>query len=252
MEEPDIVAELIQEYRNAGSKIIFTNTFSANGPSVADSGYTVEQIVRSALEIAHGELDGSDVKIALDIGPLTGLLKPFGNISEADAEAIFTEQIEAGMKGKPDLVVLETFMDLKMMKIAANIASKYDLPIFCSFSFVKTAKGKGARTMMGDSIDKILDGLREFEPAAVGMNCSAGPELALPVIREFSEKTDIPLMYKPNAGQPTLEGGSEFDFEVFAEDVAKAAVLPGVKYIGGCCGSGPKYIEALRKKCMGE
>ena len=247
IEKPDIVSQLINEYYEAGSKIILANTFSANGPSVADSGYTVEQIVSSAMEIAHGALDGKDAKIALSVGPLTGLLKPFGNISEEEAVEIFTEQIEAGVKGKPNVIFLQTFMDLKMMQIAARIARKHDIPLFCSFSFVKSAKDKGSRTMMGNSIDDILKGLAEFKP--VGLNCSLGPEMALPIIEEYSQKTDIPLIFKPNAGKPTLEGGSQFDYDTFAEDIAKAACVPGVKYIGGCCGSNAKYIEALRKKC---
>lgn len=249
IEKPDIVSQLINEYYEAGSKIILANTFSANGPSVADSGYTVEQIVSLAMEIAHGALDGKDAKIALSVGPLTGLLKPFGNISEEEAVEIFTEQIEAGVKGKPDVIFLQTFMDLKMMQIAARIARKHDIPLFCSFSFVKSAKDKGSRTMMGNSIDDILKGLAEFKPDAVGLNCSLGPEMALPIIEEYSQKTDIPLIFKPNAGKPTLEGGSQFDYDTFAEDIAKAACVPGVKYIGGCCGSNAKYIEALRKKC---
>lgn len=249
IEKPDIVSQLINEYYEAGSKIILANTFSANGPSVADSGYTVEQIVSSAMEIAHGALDGKDAKIALSVGPLTGLLKPFGNISEEEAVEIFTKQIEAGVKGKPNVIFLQTFMDLKMMQIAARIARKHDIPLFCSFSFVKSAKDKGSRTMMGNSIDDILKGLAEFKPDAVGLNCSLGPEMALPIIEEYSQKTDIPLIFKPNAGKPTLEGGSQFDYDTFAEDIAKAACVPGVKYIGGCCGSNAKYIEALRKKC---
>ena len=201
------------------------------------------------MEIAHGALDGKDSKIALSVGPLTGLLKPFGNISEEEAGEIFTEQIEAGVKGKPDVIFLQTFMDLKMMQIAARIARKHDIPLFCSFSFVKSAKDKGSRTMMGNSIDDILKGLAEFKPDAVGLNCSLGPEMALPIIEEYSQKTDIPLIFKPNAGKPTLEGGSQFDYDTFAEDITKAACVPGVKYIGGCCGSNAKYIEALRKKC---
>ena len=225
IEKPDIVSQLINEYYEAGSKIILANTFSANGPSVADSGYTVEQIVSSAMEIAHGALDGKDSKIALSVGPLTGLLKPFGNISEEEAAEIFTEQIEAGVKGKPDVIFLQTFMDLKMMQIAARIARKHDIPLFCSFSFVKSAKDKGSRTMMGNSIDDILKGLAEFKPDAVGLNCSLGPEMALPIIEEYSQKTDIPLIFKPNAGKPTLEGGSQFDYDTFAEDITKAACV---------------------------
>lgn len=249
IEKPDIVLKLTKEYYEAGSKIILANTFSANGPSVAESGYTVEQVMSSAMDIAHQALDGTDAKIALSIGPLTGLLKPFGNISEDEAMEIFTEHIEAGVKGKPDVIFLQTFMDLKMMQIAARIARKHEIPLFCSFSFVKSAKDKGSRTMMGNSIDDILKGLAEFKPDAVGLNCSLGPEMALPIIEEYSQKTDIPLIFKPNAGKPTLEGGSQFDFDVFADDIVKAACVPGVKYIGGCCGSNPKYISTLRKKC---
>ena len=249
LEKPDIVLKLTKEYYEAGAKIILANTFSANGPSVSESGYTVEQVVSSAMDIAHQALDGTEARIALSIGPLTGLLKPFGNISEEEATEIFTEHIEAGVKGKPDVIFLQTFMDLKMMQIAAKIARKHDIPLFCSFSFVKSAKDKGSRTMMGNSIDDILKGLEEFKPDAVGLNCSSGPEMALPIIEEYAQKTDIPLIFKPNAGKPTLEGGNQFDFDVFADDIAKAACVPGVKYIGGCCGSNPKYISTLRRKC---
>ncbi len=247
IEDPDIVFEMMREYADAGSQIVSTNTFSANGPSMEGTGHNVEEIMAAGLEIAHSALDGR-AKIALDVGPLTGLLKPFGTISDEEAHEIFEEQISAGMKGKPDLILLETFLDLKMMQIAASIASKYDIPLFCSMTFAKYSPKKGARTMMGNSIQDIIDGLREYEPAAIGLNCSMGPEETLPIIAEFSEKSDIPLLYKPNAGKPTLEGGTEIDFTLFANAVSKAAELENVKYMGGCCGSTPRYIGALKEK----
>jgi 5-methyltetrahydrofolate--homocysteine methyltransferase len=246
-EDPDIVRELLSEYAEAGSEIILANTFSANRPSMKGTGYTVEQIVTRAMEIAHETIDGK-ASIALAIGPLTGLLKPFGDITAEDAFDYFDEQITAGVKGNPDVIFLQTFIDLEMMKIAARAARKHDVPLFCTMSFAKSSPKKGPRTMMGNSVEDIVKGLEPFHVDGIGMNCSMGPETALPVIEEFSRQTDIPLIFKPNAGKPTLEGGSQFDYSVFAGEVSKAASVPGVKYIGGCCGSNAKYIKALKKK----
>ena len=250
VENPRIVLELHKEMAEAGACYVLANTFSANRPSVEKLGYTVDGIVTPAMELAHEALDGNS-KIVLSIGPLTGMLEPFGDIKEEEAYELFDEQISVGVKGKPDLIYLQTFMDLKMMCIAAKAASKHALPLFCSMSFATISPKKGARTIMGDSVDKIVKELQQFEPMAIGLNCSMGPDEALPVIKEFSEKTDIPLIFKPNAGKPKFEGGSEFDKDVFAEDVAKAAEYKGVKYLGGCCGSNAQYIRALRDKLAG-
>ena len=244
---PAIVRELAGEYIAAGSNFILSNTFSANRPSVEPFGFAVEDIVRKGVAIAKEVADGK-AKVLLDIGPLTGMLEPFGNITKEEAKEYFAEMIDAGMKENPDGILLETFMDLEMLKIAAAEAKRYDVPLMCSMSFTKYNPKKGGRTMFGNTPAQIAKELAQFEPIAIGLNCSEGPEETYPIIKEFSEVTEIPLIYKPNAGTPTEEGGSEFDYNVFAEEVSKAALLPGVTYIGGCCGSGPNYIEALVKK----
>ena len=102
--------------------------------------------------------------------------------------------------------------------------------------------------MFGNTPKQIAETLAAFRPEAIGLNCSEGPEETLPIIKEYSEVTDIPLIYKPNAGKPKVEGGNEVDYNDFAEEVSKAALIPGVKYIGGCCGSSPLYIKALADK----
>ena len=102
--------------------------------------------------------------------------------------------------------------------------------------------------MFGNKPEQIAKELAPFEPEAIGLNCSEGPEETLPIIKEFAEVTDIPLIYKPNAGMPKVEGGSEVDFDDFAREVSKAAELPSLKYIGGCCGSSPDYIRALYER----
>ena len=244
---PDAVVELTEEFIEAGSDFVLSNTFSANRPSVDPYDFTVEEIVRNGIILAK-EAARDKAKVLLDIGPLTGLLIPFGNIAKEEARDCFSEMLRYGMMERPDGILLETFMDLEMLTIAAREASKYDVPLLCSMSFTKFNPKKGGRTMFGNTPKQIAETLKEFRPEAIGLNCSEGPEETLPIIKEFSEVTDIPLLYKPNAGKPTVEGGAEFDYNVFADDVIKACDVPGVKYIGGCCGSSPKYIEALRKK----
>lgn len=244
---PDSVRELTCEFIVAGSDFVLSNTFSANRPSVEPFDFTVEEIVREGIIIAK-DAAKDRAKVLFDIGPLTGLLIPFGKIAKEEAREVFSEMIKYGMMEKPDGIFLETFMDLEMLKIACSEAIKYDVPLLCSMSFTKYNPKKGGRTMFGNTPKQIAETLAQFRPEAIGLNCSEGPEETLPIIKEFSEVTDIPLIYKPNAGKPKVEGGSELDYNEFAEDVSRAAAVPGVKYIGGCCGSSPLYIKALADK----
>lgn len=243
---PDKVVELAGEFIDAGSDFVLSNTFSANRPSVEPFDYSVEEIVREGVILAK-EAAKDRARVLLDIGPLTGLLIPFGKIAKEEARETFAEMLKYGTMEKPDGIFLETFMDLEMLKIAAEEASKYDLPLLLSMSFTKYNPKKGGRTMFGNNPAQIAKTLAPFEPEAIGLNCSEGPEETLPIIKEFAEVTDLPLIYKPNAGMPKVEGGSEVDFDDFAREVSKAAEIPTLKYIGGCCGSSPKYIEALAK-----
>lgn len=244
MEHPDIVKQVAADYVAAGSQIILANTFGANGPAVKrSSDYSVEDVVRAGVRLAKEAAFGTDVKVALDIGPLTVLMEPYGDLTEEEAEEIFREQIGAGMKEQPDLILLETFLDLEMLKVAARVAKSYDVPVFCTMTF----EGRG-RTMMGNRVEDIAEELEELGVDAVGLNCSQGPETAIPVILEFAEHTDLPLIFKPNAGKPVLaEDGSvisPYDAAAFVRDVEPA--LDKVTYLGGCCGSSPEYIRALK------
>ena len=244
---PDKVVELAGEFIDAGSDFVLSNTFSANRPSVEPFDFNVEEIIREGIILAK-EAAKDRAKVLFDIGPLTGLLIPFGKIAKEEAREIFAEMVKYGMLERPDGIILETFMDLEMLKIACEEAVKYDVPLLCSMSFTKYHAKKGGRTMFGNTPAQISKELAPFKPEAIGLNCSEGPEETLPIIKEFSEATDIPLIYKPNAGMPKVEGGSEVDYSDFAEEVSKAALVPGVKYIGGCCGSSPLYIKALADK----
>lgn len=262
IENPKIVRELHEEYIDAGAQLIQANTFAANGPEVSrDSSYSVEQVVRTAVKIAKDVVDkrrseNGGLKLVLAAGPLTGLLKPFGRIEHQTAKDIYEEMIGAGMEEHPDVILLETFMDLEMLKIAARAAKAYDIPVMCSMSFMGANKnGKRppvAITMMGNKVVQIVKEMTELGVNAVGLNCSMGPIDALPVVEEFVAATDLPVIFKPNAGKPLLSAagapaGASFDVEAFANDVLPA-VDKGATYIGGCCGSDPMYIKRLAEK----
>ena len=128
--------------------------------------------------------------------------------------------------------------------IATAEAVKYGLPVMCSMTFEKNGK-----TMFGNSVQDTIDTLAPLGIHAIGLNCSLGPELALPIIKEFSEKTDLPLLFKPNAGKPILSpdgtASAEYTAKQFANDIKPA--LEYVSYIGGCCGSDAVYIKEIRK-----
>ena len=162
-----------------------------------------------------------------------------------EAEEYYREQIGAGMEEKPDVILIQTFIDLEMMIIAVKVAKTYDVPVFCAMSF-----DKNGRTMMGNSVSDMVNGLAEYKVDAVGLNCSIGPEAAVPVMKQFRDCTDMPLLFKPNAGTPIM--GSDgtphtaLNAMTFARDVLPVLEY-NVKYIGGCCGTNPSYI-----KCLGQ
>lgn len=245
IEHPDLVRELHRRYIDAGSQLIQANTFGANGPVVAKaSPYTVEQVVSAGVRLAKEAVQGTDVIVGLSFGPLSVLLEPFGDLEEDECDAIYTEMIDAGVAAGADCVILETFMDVEMMRIAAQAAKRHNVPVLCSMTF----EG-GGRTMMGNTVQQIVDTLTPLGINAIGMNCSLGPTEAMNVIRQFHEATDLPLFFKPNSGKPVITpDGQEiapYTEEHFAQEVAPA--LEFVRYIGGCCGCDDTYIRALKR-----
>ncbi|MBQ7922033.1 MAG: homocysteine S-methyltransferase family protein [Clostridia bacterium] len=242
---PEIVTELNREYADAGAQIVLANTFGANGPAVKRySGFTVENVVKSGVRLAKTAVAGTNAKVALSIGPLSMLMEPWGDLTEEETRVIYEEMIGYGMSEKPDCIMLQTFMDMEMMRVAASAAKQYSVPVYCTMTFEKRGK-----TMMGNSVQDVIDTLTPLGIDAIGMNCSLGPGLALPVIREFREKTDLPLIFKPNAGKPILAADgstvSAYDEATFVREVAPA--LEFADYVGGCCGSNAAYTRALRK-----
>lgn len=234
IEQPQLVLELHRRYIAAGCRMIQTNTFSANPDSVArSSDYSPEQVVRAAVELAKKAVEGTDVKFYLSFGPLSALLEPYGKLTREETFRCYSILAGAGCEAGAEYVMLETFMDLEMMRIAVEAVKQYPLEVVCSMTFEKRM-----RTMMGNSVAQIVAALEPMGISALGMNCSYGPVKALEIIREYSRHTKLPLYFKPNAGV-----GESYGPEDFAAEIAPA--LDYVSYIGGCCGCDDSYIRAL-------
>ena len=247
VENPDIVSELALEYLDAGAQVIQGNTFGANRQAVKRTDYDPALIVSEGIRIVREAIAGR-AKIALTAGPLSELLEPYGDLTEEECFEIYDEMLTAGVSQHPDYIVLETFMDADMIHIAATAAARHGLPILASMSFTEVGK-----TIMGHSVEYFVKKMQDIPLAGIGLNCSLGPEKAVPVIRSFEDYTDLPLLFKPNAGKPILQGGeakTQYDIGTFVED-CMSALEGNVKYIGGCCGSTPAYIRAMRQRIFG-
>ena len=239
--EPEKIIAVHRRYVEAGSRVLYTNTFGVNRYKTASSGYSVEELTAAAVRCAQAAADGQDVRVALDIGPIGQLLEPLGALRFEDAYAIFREIITAGAAAGADLVVIETMSDLYEVK-AAVLAAKEScaLPVWVTMTY--EASG---RTFLGTTIPSMALTLEGLGVDALGFNCSLGPDELLPMIAELRQWTDLPLILKPNAGLPDPATGEyAIGPEEFAEKLAAAPAL-GVAMLGGCCGTSPDFIRAL-------
>jgi methionine synthase / methylenetetrahydrofolate reductase(NADPH) len=247
--QPDLVQSIHRAYIAAGAEVIETNTFSAN--RVALTAYGLEQRVRDinfrGVKVAREarEVTGEDVFLAGSVSSIGQPLAPVGTITPEEARAIFAEQIEALLEAGVDLLVLETFsspIELREAVKAARSVSA-DLPIIAEVSV-----HEDGRTLAGATPDSIVALLDELHVDVLGVNCGVGPQTALDAVQHMRPLTRTPLSAMPNAGHPTTQGGRQLYVstpEYFAEYAQRFAAA-GVAVIGGCCGTTPAHIAAMR------
>ena len=244
---PEKVTAVHRQYVEAGSRVLYTNTFGANRLKTAHCGHSVAELIRSGVRCARAAVQGEDVRVALDVGPIGQLLEPLGALRFEEAYDIFKEMVVAGAEAGADLVVFETMSDLYEVK-AAVLAAKENssLPVWVTMTF----EGSG-RSFVGVTVPSMALTLTGLGVDALGFNCSLGPQDLLPLVRELGRWTDLPLILKPNAGLPDpLTGRYGLGAEDFARQLL-GAVEDGVFILGGCCGTNPDYIRALREGLSG-
>lgn len=238
---PELIESFHKAYADAGSDIVYANTFGANGYKLKESGYSVDEIIKSGVANAKKAVQGKDCLVALDIGPIGQLLEPAGSLSFDSAYDYFREQIIAGQGA--DVIVFETMTDLYELKAAVLAAKENsDKPIIATMTFERNG-----RTFTGVSPASAAVTLTGLGVDAVGVNCSLGPDELEGVVSEISKYTDLPLVIKANAGLPD-PNSNEYDIlpDKFAHCVADLLKY-GVKLIGGCCGTTPEYIAEIKK-----
>jgi len=244
--DPETVTEIHALYVAAGSQVVSANTFGANALKLRPAGLAPDQVITAAVDCAK---KSGAAFVALDIGPLGQLLEPMGTVRFEDAYDLFREQVIAGAKAGADLIIIETMSDLYEIK-AALLAAKENcsLPVFCSMSFEKDG-----RTFVGcDAVNTALT-LGGLGADALGANCSLGPAALRPVVDKLLKYSPVPVILQPNAGLPEIRGGvAVYDTtpQQFAAEMAEMA-RAGVAVVGGCCGTTPEYIAALKKALNG-
>ena len=243
---PNEIVDIHRSYVEAGCDFITANTFGIN--SLKYDNY--KELIRAALENAEKAVAGSGAHIALDVGPLGRLLAPLGDLMFEDSVSVFAQSIgyAAGL-GIADVIIIETMNDCYETKAAVLAAKEScDLPVFVTNAYDSTGK-----LMTGASPAAMVAMLEGIGVDALGINCSLGPDLMIPVVEELVKYASVPVIVSPNAGMPAYIDGKTvytLDAEDFSDSMKKIAKI-GASIIGGCCGTTPEYIAAAIAKTKG-
>jgi methionine synthase / methylenetetrahydrofolate reductase(NADPH) len=248
---PAAVADIHREYIEAGAQLIITNTFGANRFKLGKHGLQdrLTEINRAGVELARRAIAASykdDVLVAGDIGPLGVRIAPYGRVKPEEACAAFAEQVRALADAGVDLIVIETMSDLYEIQEAVKAAKQTcDLPVIASVTFTRDD-----RTLLGDDPMTVARKIKETGADVIGVNCSGGPSQLLRILKQMKHAVpDGKFWVKPNAGWPEQVGGRIMypaDADYFG-DYALSFREAGANIVGGCCGTTPQHISAMKK-----
>ena len=243
IENPELIRSIHAKYAAAGSRVVNANTFGASPHKLADSKYTLEEVITAGIANCKQAVAPYGALVTLDVGPLGELLEPSGTLAFEDAVAEYGRIVRAGVAAGADILYFETFTDLYEMK-AALLAAKENstLPIMASMSF--EANG---RTFTGCTVESFAATARGLGANAVGINCSLGPKEIFPMAKRLAEAVpgDFPVFVKPNAGLPRADGsGYDITPQLYAMQMKPYRELH-LFAAGGCCGTTPEFIQML-------
>ncbi|MDT0186213.1 homocysteine S-methyltransferase family protein [Microbacterium sp. ARD31] len=249
LENQDAVRAAHTAYADAGSRILTTNTFGGTRPRLDMHGLgdRLAEVNRNAARVARSVAEPHGLLVAGDLGPTGELLAPLGTMTPEEAQAIFAEQLAGLVEGGIDLVLVETLSDLAEADAALAAARDVapDLPVVVTMSF-----DTNVRTMMGVRPADAVAHLAAAGVDAVGANCGRGPaEMELIAAEMVEARTgDVLLVAQSNAGLPQVVG-DHFEYDATPADLAAHAQRLaglGIDLVGGCCGSTPAHIAAMR------
>lgn len=249
LENPDAVRAAHVAYAEAGARLLTTNTFGGTRPRLDMHGLgdRLAEVNRNAAQLARSVADEHGLLVAGDLGPTGELLAPLGTMTHEEAQALFAAQLAALVEGGIDLVLIETLSDLGEADAALAAAREVapDQPVVVTMSF-----DTNVRTMMGVRPGDAVVHLAAAGADAAGANCGRGPEEMEIIAAEMAQvrPADLLLVAQTNAGLPQVVG-DHFEYDATPSDLAAHASRLGelgIDLVGGCCGSTPAHIAAVR------
>jgi 5-methyltetrahydrofolate--homocysteine methyltransferase len=247
---PVKVQEIHQDYFNAGSDAVLTNTFGGSRLKLEAHNYgdKTEEFNQNAVELVKAVCP-DDCYVAGDIGPSGKFLPPLGDATIDDFNDNFNEQASILAKAGVDFFFIETMVDLLEAEAAVKAAKKVsNIPIFASITYQKTKRG--FFTIMGNSVDQCCETLEKAGVSVIGANCTIGSDEMIDIVPILKTGTNKPISVKPNAGKPNLIKGETIyptKPKDFARDLTQM-ISHGARIVGGCCGTNPEFIEILVKQ----
>ncbi|MBQ9938187.1 MAG: homocysteine S-methyltransferase family protein [Oscillospiraceae bacterium] len=246
LENPEVLIELQKSFIRAGSDIIYAPTFSANAAKLRHYGLEndVEDLNARLVELSREAASTkSGTMVAGDLSPTGLIMEPYGDTSFMEIMDIYSQQALALRDAGVDLIVCETMISLNEIRAALLGAKQSGLPVFVTMTINEHGK-----TLFGSDALSSMIILQAMGASAFGFNCSGGPDTMLPFLEKVTPLAKVPIIAKPNAGKPHPDDATKFDLtpEHMAESMKKALDM-GVSIIGGCCGTTPDHIAALRK-----
>ena len=245
--QPDKVEEVARSYVEAGSQVILTNTFGANRFVLARYGLNdqLAEINRAGVTLSLHAAANHSVKVFASMGP-SGVMLMLGQVSDTDLKAAFAEQARALVDAGAEGLVIETMSDPAEAALAVAAARETGLPVVACMTFGSGAKQD--RTMMGTTPEQAAEQLAAAGADAIGSNCGHGIASMVEVCRRLRAATDRPIWIKANAGLPEMVDGhvvyrqTPAEFATYVPQLVEA----GASFIGGCCGTTPDFIRAVR------
>jgi len=244
---PDIVSQVHRDYVAAGADVIETNTFGANRFKLSGHGLEkkVHEINLKGAQLAKGAA-GAEVLVAGSVGPLGVQIEPLGKLSYDEACEAFKEQIRGLLEGGVDLIVLETFLLVAELTQAIRAVRELnaEIPVMAQVTI-----NDDGNLLSGATLESFVKGVENKGVDTLGLNCSVGPRAMLDALETLKTLTAMPISVQPNAGLPQNIGGRNIYMtspEYMAE-YAKRFIQTGATIVGGCCGTNPEHIRAIRR-----
>lgn len=248
LEHEQALVDLQTAYIEAGTNILYAPTFTANRVKLAEYHLEdqIEEINTRLIQLSK-KTAGKKALVAADLTMTGKQLKPMGPLDFEELIDIYKEQIQYVEKAGADLIVIETMMSLQETRAAVIAAMEVSsLPVMATLTFESDG-----RTLFGSDAKSAAITLSHLHVDAIGANCSTGPDQMCKIIKAMAEVTNLPLIAKPNAGLPSLDGEGntvyDMDSDTFSSQMMEI-VESGASILGGCCGTSPEYIQKLVEK----